>query len=96
MIFISKIGHPTDLDDFRSISLISVLAKWYMAGLMILVKRSVAQMKSWRWRRLMIFGFEENHSCVQITAGLTLLVQRGLEWRNQVPIFILSAIVKAL
>ena len=43
----------------------------------------------------MIFGFEENHNTEQLCLGLQLLVQKGLEWKRTMPVFVLSADVKA-
>ena len=66
-----------------------------MACVMTLLREHVRVQANARWRRLLIFGFEENHNTEQICLGLQLLVQNGLEWRHNTPIFILGANVKA-
>eukprot|EP00973_Karenia_brevis_P041712 5773398-Karenia_brevis.AAC.1 len=95
MILINKIGHPKALDDFRGISLIAVLAKWYMTALMLLVKSEVRMIRHVRWDRLYIFGFEDGHACTQICSGLSMLVNRGLEWAEQAAVYVASADVRA-
>eukprot|EP00973_Karenia_brevis_P048589 6745693-Karenia_brevis.AAC.1 len=83
------------MEDFRGITLISVLAKWFMGSLMILIRRAISARANPRWRRCFIFGYEENHSTEQICVGLSALLQRGEEWKEQAPVFIVSADVKA-
>ena len=95
-MYVPKNSRPKCLDNFRGISLISVLAKWYMTGLMVLVRERVHQMRlSSRWSRIMVFGFEQHHRCEHIFCGLNILIQRSLEWGQQKPIYIASADVKA-
>ncbi len=47
------------------------------------------------WKRHLIFKFEECHATEQIIVGLTMLIQKGREWRHMAPISIISADVKA-
>ena len=37
LIFLAKVKNATNLPDFRGIALLSVLAKWYMAGIMLMI-----------------------------------------------------------
>ena len=83
------------MDDHRGITLISVFAKWYMGCVVWLLRKFVQTASTWRWRRLLIFGFEEHHSTEQICVGLQLLVSKGREWPSGHPIVVLSADVKA-
>ena len=44
LILIGKVRNPKEFKDFRGISLINILAKWYMAGLMDIARQEVAKM----------------------------------------------------
>eukprot|EP00973_Karenia_brevis_P067259 9352605-Karenia_brevis.AAC.1 len=94
-MFLAKVRDPKDFVDFRGITLISVLAKWFMNAVMLLIKKAIAEMSNPRWSQCYIFGYEENHSTEQICVGLSTLIQRGWEWKDQAPVFVLSCDVKA-
>ena len=90
-IYIYIYLHPKTFKDFRGISLLSVLAKWYMGGLMELIRDWVSTSTAGRWTSLMVFGFEPAHSPEMVQAGLNLLLQKGTEWSQQLPIFVSSS-----
>ena len=95
MIFLAKVRTARTMQDYRGITLISSLAKWYMACIVMLLKSQVRRYSGQRWRQLLIFGFEENHSIEQICVGLQLFLQKGCEWSQTFPVFVLSAEVKS-
>jgi hypothetical protein len=95
LVFLAKVRNAVELNEFRGIALLSVLAKWYMACIMVLLREYTRQRMGRSWTRHLIFGFEEGHNTEQIVVGLTLLVQRGAEWHHVRPVTILSADVKA-
>lgn len=94
LIFSAKVLHAQSMTQYRGICLVSVFAKWYMSCIMILLCNHMHQNGSFRWRRLLIFGFEEHHSAEQICIGLQLLLREGLEWKSAVPAFVLETNVK--
>ena len=77
---LAKVKNASKLDEFRGIALLSVMAKCYMASLMILLREHAWKQMGGQWTRHLIFGFEEGHNTEQIIVGLTLLVQRAVEW----------------
>lgn len=95
LLFLKKMRKPQCLADCRGISLTSVIAKWYMTGLMILVRAEVERVDNALWRWLMIFDFEANHMCGQICSFLSILLNRGLEWGRQAPEYVGSVGVKS-
>eukprot|EP00973_Karenia_brevis_P038328 5284143-Karenia_brevis.AAC.1 len=59
---IPKIKNAVDLDDHRGVSLLSVMSKWYMAGLVRLAKIDISRRRYPEWSRVCCFGFEAEHS----------------------------------
>ena len=90
LIFLAKVQNAVELNEFRGIALLR-----YMACIMVLLRECTRQRMGRSWTRHLVFGFEEGHNTEQIVAGLTLLVQRGVEWHHVRPVSILSADVKA-
>ena len=95
IVFLPKCRQALEMNDFRGICLLDVLGKWYMQGLMMLFRRAVHHMRSPAWHRLMVMGYESNHSTTQLAMSLNLLLQKGQEWRGQQGIFIGAGDVKA-
>lgn len=95
MIMILKMLQPKKFDDVRGISLLSVLSKWYVMGLMIIIHDVVAKMSCARWKRFMTFGFEEYYDTEQISVGLSVLIQKEMEGHHQLPVCIISTDVRA-
>ena len=95
IVYLAKTVHPTTFKDFRGISLLSVLSKWYMGGLMEFMGDWMSTSCPNRWRSLMVFGFEPGHSPEQVQTCLGLLLQKGVEWSQQMPVYVLSGDVLA-
>ena len=58
---------------------------------MELIRDWVATSTAGRWTSLMVFGCEPAHSPEMVQAGLNLLLQKGTEWSQQLPIFVSSS-----
>eukprot|EP00973_Karenia_brevis_P043335 6007067-Karenia_brevis.AAC.1 len=59
MILGAKIQKPKSFENFRGISLIDVLAKWYMACLIELAKVDLQKVPKHWWDEVLIFGYLE-------------------------------------
>eukprot|EP00973_Karenia_brevis_P069173 9617223-Karenia_brevis.AAC.1 len=92
MIFLPKEASPQCLTEFRGISLLSVMSKWYMQCLYILAKRSPLPKP---WNTIAVFSYECCLSTAYITTSLQLLLSRGWEWQQQKPIFIFNGDIKS-
>jgi len=72
-----------------------VFAKWYVQGLMILIRGQERCINNRFWHKLLIFGFEPNHSTAQIIMCLNILLSKGHEWQGRDNVFIGQGDVKA-
>ena len=91
MIFLPKVASPECLDQFRGISLLPVMSKWYMQCLYILARRSPLPKA---WNMVAVFSYQCCLSTAYITSALQLLVARGWEWQLQQPIYVFSGDIK--
>ena len=93
--FLAKSKQAERFEQFRGVRLTDVLAKWYMQGLMILLRRKARHIKNEAWHQLMIFGFEPSHATSHLVVALNVLLTKGAEWANVTNARIGSAYVKA-
>jgi len=93
--FLAKVSKANELANFRGICLSDVFAKWYVQGLMMLVRSQERCLSNRSWHKLLIFGFEPNHSTAQIIMCLNILLSKGHEWHGQDDVFIGQGDVKA-
>ena len=92
LVFLAKYGKANKLSEFRNISLLSVMGKWYMSCLTILAARSPPPRK---WSKHCVFGYVPGMRTEHITSSLHLLLNRGMEWHEQVPIFLFGGDILA-
>ena len=92
MIFLQKVANPTQLKQFRGISLLSVMSKWYMQCLYILAKRC---QRPKAWDRVCIYSYECCLSTSHVTIALQLLLCRGWEWQLRSPVYVFNGDVKS-
>ena len=83
-MFIPKESRPKRMTDYRGISLLSTLLKWYTNCLVILHERTAYAPQ---WSSLGTFGFRTGCACAQITAPLRNLHAKSWEWQEQFPIY---------
>ncbi len=70
-----KPGTVKTLADFRGISLLDAIRKWYAAALLSIAKRWVKQTLKEQWNAFFIFGFEENRRTEDIYVSLQMVLQ---------------------
>ena len=75
----AKIKNPTMLQHFRGISLLSVLAKWYIGCLIIVAKKPTPLLC---WGSVNVVGFEPGLSTDLILAPLMVVKDRAREWHS--------------
>ena len=92
MIFLAKIVHPTKMQHFRGIGLLSVMSKWYMQCLFVL---AVRKPKPAFFHNICIYAYEQCLGTNHITVVLQLLLSRGWEWQNRCPVFIFNGDILA-
>lgn len=95
IVFIAKCQAANEMVDFRGICLIDVFAKWYMQGIMMMLRKSVKHLPVHGWNRLMMLGFEPNHCTAQIITSLNVLLTKGAEWNGRYNVVIGAADVRA-
>lgn len=92
LFLLPKLKKPAARDGFRGNSLLSVMSKLYMAGVMILVKQWADANLSEEWSRHLLFGFEAGRKCQDMLMCVQAAVQSTEEWPRDRPLVLCSTL----
>ena len=92
MIFLPKTVRPKSFQQFRGISLLSVMSKWYAQCLYILAKRCP---KPALYHNICIYSYESCLDTRYVTTALQILMSRGMEWHNRMPTYVFNGEIHA-
>ena len=77
MIFLEKELGAEALSDYRGISLLAIMLKWYVGALLYLADEYALPASH---KVALTLGFEEGMACSSITAPLQILLAKSYEW----------------
>jgi hypothetical protein len=83
-----KDRHPKQIPYFRGITVCDTLAKWYSAALTSGLDRWIRRAFRQQWHEVQLFAYEYATGCEQLISALQILYLKGVEWSNNMPIYI--------
>ncbi len=87
MIFLEKIEGLASMAEFRGISVLSVLGKWYMMCLVLLAQVTPLPCV---FEDVVVIGYQPHHSTDHIASSLLVLCCKAYEYRPLLGFLVLS------
>lgn len=94
LFLLPKVRKPADWDEYRGICLLNVVPKFYMPGIMILLRDWASVHLGGAWQEAPLFGFEQTCKCEDLLMSLQCRVAMAVEWPRQHPVVIASTDIK--
>jgi len=82
LAFIGKVKNPSSMKEFRGISQLDVIGKWYMKCLVAIAQKSVPLIFRVKWNSVNSYAFQRGHQTAHIGTLLTELVNRANTFRG--------------